>query len=69
MNVDEATIKAMEIASELKTTDEVGQYFEILATMSIAAIRGAQGNKFVEGFLTSALNDKSPPVIKTHLNH
>jgi hypothetical protein len=47
--------------------DQMEVYVDMMATAMICTMRGLHGDDYVNGFLTSALNDEDPVKITPHL--
>jgi len=54
-------------AQQFKTKEELAGYAMAMAVFGVALLRGIEGNKFAEGFLIGAVEDKNPMVIKPQL--
>ena len=55
----ELALEVLQKAKSLKTEEEVAEYFSLTAALCIAALRGMKGEKFIKGFLESAIEDDS----------
>lgn len=52
------------MTQEFKSEEELSVFAVTVAILSLAILRGIEGNEFVAGFLSSAIEDKAPIVIK-----
>ena len=55
-----------EIMSKTQTFDtaQINEFFLQMGAVSIAVLRGVNGDEFVTDFLTAAINDKNPLSLK-----
>lgn len=65
MKADELVNKTMTAAQSLES-DQIHDYFNEMAILSIGVLRGLHGDKFINDYLTAALNDKKALIIKAN---
>lgn len=63
MTKDELINKTLLSARSIETEQDLNNFFQEMACLSIAALRGMNGNQFVDDFLAAARNDEMPLII------
>jgi len=66
MKADELANKVLHLMQGLDA-DQMQDFASIMTATMISVMRGINDDEFVKDFLTSAINDKKPPIITPRL--